>query len=285
MKKILIVFTLITVMFMLSACRNTEPNEDLNDDGDSAELIEFTLSELAQYDGLEGRKAYIAVDGYVYDVTDSALWSDGLHQGRVQAGQDLTEALDTESPHGREMLNRVPKIGILVDSTDNGDDSADNGDDSADNGDDSADNGDDSADNGDDSADNGDDIADNGDDSTDNGDDSTDNGDDSTDNGDDIADNGDDSTDNGDDSTDDGDEDTLRVFTLDELAEYDGLNGNDAYIAVDGFVYDVSNSTRWTDGIHQGQFQAGQDLTDEIDSISPHGRSVLNNIPIIGTLE
>ena len=250
MKKILIVFTLITVMFMLSACRNTEPNEDLNDDGDSAELIEFTLSELAQYDGLEGRKAYIAVDGYVYDVTDSALWSDGLHQGRVQAGQDLTEALDTESPHGREMLNRVPKIGILVDSTDNGDDSADNGDDSADNGDDSADNGDDSADNGDDSEDNGDD-----------------------------------STDNGDDSTDDGDEDTLRVFTLDELAEYDGLNGNDAYIAVDGFVYDVSNSTRWTDGIHQGQFQAGQDLTDEIDSISPHGRSVLNNIPIIGTLE
>ena len=274
MKKFLMFFTLITVMIILSACRNTETNDDLNDDGDSADLIEFTLSELAQYDGLEGRKAYIAVDGYVYDVTDSALWADGLHQGRVQAGQDLTEALDTESPHGREMLNRVPKIGILVEMDETDETIVDD-----------TINGDDSTDNGDDSTDTGDDSTDSGDDSTDSGDDSTDDGDDSAANGDDSADNGDDSTDSGDDNTDDGDEDTLRVFTLDELAEYDGLNGNDAYIAVDGFVYDVSNSAHWTDGIHQGQFQAGQDLTDEIDNISPHGRSVLNNIPIIGTLE
>jgi predicted heme/steroid binding protein len=77
---------------------------------------------------------------------------------------------------------------------------------------------------------------------------------------------------------------TMRVFTLEELAMYDGLDGQDAYIAVDGIVYDVTNSSLWTDGNHQGRVQAGQDLTTEIDTISPHGRRVLDNVPIIGTL-
>lgn len=34
----------------------------------------LTLDELKNYDGKEGRKAYIAVDGVVYDVTNVAAW-------------------------------------------------------------------------------------------------------------------------------------------------------------------------------------------------------------------
>jgi len=81
---------------------------------DEDALIEFTLEELSNYDGQEGRDAYIAVDGYVYDVTESSLWTDGSHQGSVTAGADLSEALDNNPQHGREMLDRIPKIGILV---------------------------------------------------------------------------------------------------------------------------------------------------------------------------
>ena len=73
-----------------------------------------------------------------------------------------------------------------------------------------------------------------------------------------------------------------KTFTLDELAQYDGKNGNDAYVAVDGTVYDVTNESQWQNGNHHG-VQAGTDCTTAI-SHSPHGSSVLDGLPIIGTL-
>ena len=72
-------------------------------------------------------------------------------------------------------------------------------------------------------------------------------------------------------------------LTLDELAQYDGADGNPAYIAVDGVIYEVSDSSAWPDGSHNG-FSAGQDLTEEIKTISPHGVSKLNNLTVVGTL-
>jgi predicted heme/steroid binding protein len=56
-----------------------------------------------------------------------------------------------------------------------------------------------------------------------------------------------------------------------------------AYIAVSGVIYDVSDSSRWSGGSHNG-FTAGADLTDEIASISPHGTSVLDRLVIVGEL-
>ena len=41
------------------------------------------------------------------------------------------------------------------------------------------------------------------------------------------------------------------VLTLDELAQYDGQNGNPAYIAVDGVIYDVTNVSQWNGGAHK----------------------------------
>ena len=79
-------------------------------------------------------------------------------------------------------------------------------------------------------------------------------------------------------------EDGDRVFTLEELAEYDGLEGREAYVAVDGVVYDVTGSDMWDEGGHNG-FQAGQDLSEEIKEVSPHGVSVLERMPVVGTLE
>lgn len=73
-----------------------------------------------------------------------------------------------------------------------------------------------------------------------------------------------------------------QTFTLDELAQYDGKNGNGAYVAVDGIVYDVTNAAKWQNGSHYG-VQAGTDCTTAI-SRSPHGSSVLDGLPIVGTL-
>jgi predicted heme/steroid binding protein len=73
----------------------------------------FTLDELKQYDGREGRPAYIAYKGKVYDVTDNYMWIDGDHQGEHAAGRDLTEGM-ARAPHGEENLERVKQIGILA---------------------------------------------------------------------------------------------------------------------------------------------------------------------------
>jgi len=77
------------------------------------ELKKFTLDDLKQYDGKDGRPAYIAFNGKVYDVTDSYMWTDGDHQGQHAAGKDLTSEIGM-APHGEETLERVKQVGVLV---------------------------------------------------------------------------------------------------------------------------------------------------------------------------
>jgi len=73
----------------------------------------FTGAELRYYDGKEGRPAYVAFGGKVYDVSSSFLWKGGCHQVLHSAGEDLTEAL-RKAPHGVELLERFPVVGELV---------------------------------------------------------------------------------------------------------------------------------------------------------------------------
>ena len=75
----------------------------------------------------------------------------------------------------------------------------------------------------------------------------------------------------------------LLQLTLEELKQYDGQNGNPAYIAVDGVIYDVTNVPQWSGGKHNG-YTAGQDLTDAIKNVSPHGVSKLKDVPVVGEL-
>jgi len=77
----------------------------------------FTLAELAEFDGMEGRPAYVAIDGVVYDITGSALWPEGEHSPcglDAMAGRDLSEVIG-ESPHGRDIFieNGIPVVGTL----------------------------------------------------------------------------------------------------------------------------------------------------------------------------
>ena len=76
------------------------------------ELKKFTLEELVKYDGKEGRPAYVAYKGKVYDVSESALWSDGDHMGIHEAGRDLTADME-DAPHDDDNVLGMPVVGEL----------------------------------------------------------------------------------------------------------------------------------------------------------------------------
>lgn len=65
----------------------------------------------------------------------------------------------------------------------------------------------------------------------------------------------------------------LTRFTKDDLATYNGKNGNPAYVAYKNVVYDVTNVKKWVNGEHNGN-RAGNDLTQALSG-SPHGETVL----------
>jgi len=74
-----------------------------------------------------------------------------------------------------------------------------------------------------------------------------------------------------------------KKLTLEELAKYNGQNGNPAYIAYNGKVYDVTESSFWLGGDHLGAHQAGKDLTAELE-LAPHGPENLDRVKLIGEL-
>ena len=73
-------------------------------------------------------------------------------------------------------------------------------------------------------------------------------------------------------------------MTLEELSVFDGRNGQPAYVAVGGIIYDVSKSPLWENGKHEGAHQAGCDLTTELKS-APHIAAVIERFPSVGRLE
>lgn len=85
--------------------KETEATEELEEDN----LKVFTLKELSYYDGLNGRPAYVAVDGIVYDNTE--IFKNGQHYSHV-AGQELTEAF--YSYHILEEITKYPVVGRLA---------------------------------------------------------------------------------------------------------------------------------------------------------------------------
>jgi predicted heme/steroid binding protein len=73
----------------------------------------FTLDDLCRFDGKEGRPAYLAYKGIIYDATKSRLWKNGLHAAKHAAGNDLTDFL-TNAPHGEDKILALPQIGKLL---------------------------------------------------------------------------------------------------------------------------------------------------------------------------
>jgi predicted heme/steroid binding protein len=76
---------------------------------------DLTPDELSQFDGKEGRPAYFAYSGKIYDATGRRMWKGGNHVGKHLAGSDLTDALK-RAPHGEDKVVSLPLAGRLVET-------------------------------------------------------------------------------------------------------------------------------------------------------------------------
>ncbi len=79
--------------------------------------MELDKQQLADKNGKNGNPGYVAVDGIIYDISDSKLWKNGTHMNRHHAGTDLSKELRA-APHGAEVLNKFQKVADLATSKD-----------------------------------------------------------------------------------------------------------------------------------------------------------------------
>ena len=148
--------------------------------------VDLTLAQLKGFNGKDGKPAYVAVDGIIYDMTASLPWKNGSHNG-FEAGNDLTAAIKEKSPHGVGKLANVVEIGRVV-----------------------------------------------------------------------------------------------LELSPEQLKGFNGKDGKPAYVAVDGVIYDVTSSSAWAGGEHKG-LEAGLDVSAAFKD-SPHDISTLDKVVRIGIL-
>ena len=72
----------------------------------------FTIGELANFDGKNGRPAYVAVNGTVYDVTSNRAWAAATHFGLL-AGKEYSQEFASCHAGQQSILATLPVVGRL----------------------------------------------------------------------------------------------------------------------------------------------------------------------------
>ncbi len=72
----------------------------------------FSIEELANYDGKNGRAAYVAVDDIVYDVTKNRAWAAASHFG-LTAGKEHSGEFASCHAGQQSILDALPVVGRL----------------------------------------------------------------------------------------------------------------------------------------------------------------------------
>ena len=75
----------------------------------------------------------------------------------------------------------------------------------------------------------------------------------------------------------------LEEYTRGQLAQRNGQDRDEIWVAFKGIIYDVTHSRHWRNGIHYRHW-AGQDLTEELAD-APHGDYVFKPLKAVGKLE
>lgn len=136
MRKTIFILIIILVFATMIGCSSKEPDIQMQETGGSAstdgvdtnandsdtaqspdaQLPVFNAEELAKYDGVDGNPAYVAYEGYVYDVSNIKAWKGGMHQGLHKAGFDYTEVLNNQAPHSpKNLTDNAPIVGVYKD--------------------------------------------------------------------------------------------------------------------------------------------------------------------------
>jgi predicted heme/steroid binding protein len=76
-----------------------------------SELPVYTKSQLALRNGQDKPQIWVALNGIIYDVTESRLWRNGKHYEHW-AGQDLTEEL-ADAPHTETVFEKFVVVGRM----------------------------------------------------------------------------------------------------------------------------------------------------------------------------
>jgi len=74
-------------------------------------LPEYSKSHLALRNGQDKPEIWVALNGIIYDVTESRLWKNGKHYEHW-AGQDLTDELK-DAPHTEGVFLKFKAVGKL----------------------------------------------------------------------------------------------------------------------------------------------------------------------------
>ena len=75
---------------------------------------------------------------------------------------------------------------------------------------------------------------------------------------------------------------SLKCYSKAQLALRNGQDREEIWCSYRGYIYDLSSSRLWKNGMHYEHW-AGQDLTDEIID-APHDDNVFNKFVIVGKL-
>lgn len=123
--KVMALATVVTLSLGFYGCSGKAESPSTNLPADSAQTtaetttgtetaaVELTLEQLKTFNGQDGQPAYVALDGVIYDVSQTRKWKDGKHEMGIVAGTDLTELIST-SPHGKAILSEAKIVGKIV---------------------------------------------------------------------------------------------------------------------------------------------------------------------------
>ncbi len=98
---------LISVSYFL-ANNKSEPAQ-------SQTKIIISPQELAESDGKNGNKCYVAIEGTVYEIKQGSKWKDGQHEpsnGLAYCGENMTDVIK-QSPHGKSILSLLQEVGTI----------------------------------------------------------------------------------------------------------------------------------------------------------------------------
>ncbi|MFF5994661.1 cytochrome b5 domain-containing protein [Lysinibacillus sp. KU-BSD001] len=73
----------------------------------------LTVEQLANFDGKNGRPAYVAVNGLIYDVTNNRAWAAATHFGLL-AGKEYSQEFASCHAGQQSILATLPVVGRLV---------------------------------------------------------------------------------------------------------------------------------------------------------------------------
>ncbi len=190
----------IPIVGLLAEPEEVEIMEGLEEYSPQQRLEIMSSEELIKYNGENGKPAYVAIEGIVYDLTNLSIL-ELFTSVNLRLGSDITKEFKTYYRGDRELLKGAKEVAILHDFNE---------------------------------SQRGKHI-----------------------------------------------ERNLKSLTLKELSKYDGKNGNPAYIAVNGIIYDVTNDAVFKKSPHNSVI-LGADITKEFKVCHNADESVLAKLPIVG---